>query len=44
MGDFGKVLMQLGWYFTTVILGLFIHDLIVLPILYSVVTRTLPFK
>merc|ERR1719356_2083656 len=44
MGDFGKVLMQLGWYFTTVILGLFIHGLIVLPILYSVVTRTLPFK
>merc|ERR1719445_1424744 len=39
-----KVLMQLGWYFTTVILGLFIHGLIVLPILYSVVTRTLPFK
>ena len=44
MGDFGKVLMQLGWYFTTVILGLFIHGLIVLPILYSVITRTLPFK
>jgi Na+/H+-dicarboxylate symporter len=44
MGDFGKVLMQLGWYFTTVILGLFIHGLIVLPILYSLITRTLPFK
>merc|ERR1719216_630321 len=44
MGDFGKVLMQLGWYFTTVILGLVILGLIVLPILYSVITRTLPFK
>merc|ERR1712226_1408629 len=44
MGDFGKVLMQLGWYFTTVILGLFIHGLIVLPIMYSLITRTLPFK
>merc|ERR1719216_437268 len=44
MGDFGKVLMQLGWYFTTIILGLFIHGLIVLPILYSLITRTLPFK
>merc|ERR1719445_2043244 len=39
-----KVLMQLGWYFTTVILGLFIHGFIVLPTLYMICTRNLPFK
>merc|ERR1719334_847974 len=39
-GEFAK----LGWYFFTVLLGLFIHGLIVLPAIYTVVTRTLPFR
>lgn len=44
MGDFGTVLMQLGWYFTTVLTGLFIHGLIVLPTIYMIICRELPFK
>jgi len=42
--DFGKVLQQLGWYFSTVMLGLFIHGFITLPIILTVVTRSLPFR
>ena len=58
--NFGKVLEQLGWYFSTVIigrslnivitsklitlLGLCIHGFIILPSLYTLVTRSLPFK
>jgi len=42
--DFGTVLNQLGWYFTTVMLGLFIHGFIVLPIILTVFTRSLPFR
>lgn len=42
--DFGTVLNQLGWYFTTVMLGLGIHGFIVLPIVLTVFTRTLPFR
>merc|ERR1712012_1291168 len=42
--DFGLVLEQLGWYFSTVIIGLVIHGFIVLPALFTLVTRTLPFK
>jgi len=44
MGDFGTVLMQLGWYFTTVLMGLFLHGLVVLPTIYAVICRKLPFK
>lgn len=44
MGDFKTVLMQLGWYFTTVLIGLFVHGLIVLPLIYTFVTKQLPFK
>jgi len=44
MGDFQTVLIQLGWYFTTVLMGLFVHGLIVLPLIYTFVTKTLPFK
>merc|ERR1719348_1629826 len=43
MGDFGTVLIQLGWYFTTVLIGLFFHGLVVLPLLYSIVCRKLSF-
>jgi len=42
--DFGVVLNQLGWYFTTVMLGLFFHGFIVLPIILTVFTRKLPFR
>ena len=75
--DFGTVLNQLGWYFSTVLLGksyliskkihihfqyytnytmlailaiyntiagLFVHGFVVLPTIYTVVTRNLPFK
>merc|ERR1711997_1399910 len=42
--DFQVVLNQLGWYFSTVMLGLFMHGFIVLPLTFSLVTRTLPFK
>merc|ERR1719342_1546785 len=42
--DFGHVLSQLGWYFSTVLLGLFVHGFVVLPLVFTVVTRTLPFK
>jgi len=38
------VLNQLGWYFSTVLLGLFVHGFIVLPIIFVVITRTLPFR
>ncbi|XP_023326225.1 excitatory amino acid transporter 3 [Eurytemora carolleeae] len=42
--DFGTVLNQLGWYFTTVLVGLFIHGFIVLPIILSVCTKSMPFR
>merc|ERR1719282_716127 len=42
--DFGLVLEQLGWYFSTVIIGLIIHGFIILPSLYTLITRSLPFK
>jgi solute carrier family 1 (high affinity glutamate transporter) protein 3 len=42
--DIGVILEKLGLYFMTVLIGLFIHGFIVLPFLYGVVTRKLPFK
>jgi len=44
MEDFSVVAGQLGFYFMTVLLGLFVHGFIVLPIIYSICTRKLPFK
>jgi len=41
--DFGKVLSTLGWYFLTVMIGLFLHGFVVLPIIYIACTRQLPF-
>ena len=35
---------KVGWYFFTVLLGLFIHGFIVLPIIFSLATRSLPFR
>ena len=42
--DFQVVLNQLGWDFSTVMLGLFMHGFIVLPLIFTLVTRTLPFR
>jgi len=42
--DFGVVLNQLGWYFSTVMIGLIMHGFIVLPLIFTIVTRTLPFR
>ena len=44
MESFEAIVGQLGMYFTTVLLGLFIHGFIVIPIYYSVCTRKLPFR
>lgn len=42
--DFMTILNQLGWYFTTVMLGLIMHGFIVLPLIYAICTRSLPFR
>jgi len=44
MKDIAGEFAKLGWYFFTVLLGLFIHGLIVLPTIYGVTTRSLPFR
>ena len=40
----GKTFASLGYYFATVLIGLGIHGLLILPIIYSLMTRSLPFK
>ncbi|XP_031345817.1 excitatory amino acid transporter 1-like isoform X2 [Photinus pyralis] len=42
--NFATLLAQLGFYFGTVLLGLFIHGLCTLTVVYFLCTRTLPFK
>jgi len=37
-------LIKLGWYLITVTLGITIQGFIILPIIYGLVTKTLPFK
>lgn len=44
MEDYSVIAGRLGMYFMTVLLGLILHGFIVLPIIFSVITRTLPFK
>ncbi|XP_063585051.1 excitatory amino acid transporter 3-like isoform X1 [Penaeus indicus] len=44
MEDFSVMLGQLGLYFGTVVLGIFIHGLIILPTIYTLLTRRLPFR
>ncbi|CAG0922307.1 unnamed protein product [Notodromas monacha] len=44
MNDFGVIVGQLGMYFVTVLVGLFFHGFIVLPTIYGLATRTLPFR
>ena len=43
-GKFLTELQQIGWYFATVLIGLSLHALITLPLIYWVVTRQNPFK
>lgn len=42
--DLGGVLSSLGYYMLTVLLGLFIHGFIVIPLIYLVFVRKNPFK
>ncbi|KAK7489518.1 hypothetical protein BaRGS_00019152 [Batillaria attramentaria] len=44
MEDFSVLLGQVGFYFITVIIGLFIHGSIVLPALYFLAVRRNPYK
>lgn len=44
MADFSIVAGQLGFYFATVLIGLGLHGFVVLPIIYTVCTRQLPFR
>ena len=44
MADFSVVAGQLGFYFMTVLIGLGLHGFVVLPIIFTVCTRQLPFK
>merc|ERR1712029_1297009 len=44
MESFAKTFKGLGAYFGTVVLGLFIHGLIILPTLFGLATRRLPFR
>jgi len=44
MKDIGGEFLKLGWYFFTVLLGLSIHGFIVLPTIYTLTTRSLPFR
>ena len=44
MDSWNVMLGQLGMYFLTVMVGLFIHGVIVLQLIYFAVTRRLPFR
>ncbi|WAQ94307.1 EAA1-like protein, partial [Mya arenaria] len=44
MEDFGVMIGQVGVYFLTVLLGLFIHGSMVLPLIFFVLTRQNPYK
>jgi Na+/H+-dicarboxylate symporter len=41
--DIGQILGQLGFYFMTVMIGLFVQGFVVLPIVFLIFTRRLPF-
>ncbi|EDV22169.1 uncharacterized protein TRIADDRAFT_11741, partial [Trichoplax adhaerens] len=43
MDDFGKVMGSLGLYMATVLIGLFIHSLVTLPLIYFIFVRKNPF-
>ena len=37
-------LTKLAWYLVTVTLGITFHGFVILPLIYSIATRSLPFK
>ena len=44
MKDVAENFGKLGWFFATVVVGLVIHGCLLLPLLFGIITRTLPFK
>lgn len=44
LDDFGAIVGRLGMYFITVVFGLFVHGFVLLPLMYTVFTRQLPFQ
>lgn len=44
LDDFGVIVGRLGMYFLTVVFGLFVHGFVLLPLMYSLFTRQLPFQ
>lgn len=42
MKSFEVIVSQLGMYFLTVLIGLFIHAFVILPVIYTVVTKKSP--
>jgi len=44
MKNIGEEFKKLGIYFLTVLLGLFLHGCVLLPTLFAIITRSLPFK
>ena len=44
MKDVAENFGKLGWFFATVVIGLIVHGCLLLPLLFGIITRTLPFK
>ncbi|KAK6628734.1 hypothetical protein RUM43_002550 [Polyplax serrata] len=44
MESFEVIIGQLGMYFMTVLVGLLVHGFVILPTIFAIVTRTLPFR
>ena len=42
--SFANLVKEIGLYFVTVMVGLFIHGCITLPLLYTIMTRSNPLK
>ena len=42
--DYDEMFKGLGAYFGTVLLGIFIHGFIILPVIYGIIVRKLPFR
>ena len=42
--DFSVLVQEIGLYFVTVLLGVLVHGCLVLPLIYTVMTRSNPLK